>query len=263
MSDPLDPAAALEVAMEAARAAAIPLMSGFRDPGLVVEGKGDGSPVTAADRAGERVIREVLEGHFPRFDILGEEEGFEDRGSRYRWVVDPIDGTISYASGIPLFGTLIALEDRHLERVLLGVLNLPALGEMYAGGPGLGVRCGDTPLVIEEPPDPAEALLLIGDPCQFQMAECSDALSWLMERPLLRGYTDCFGHAMVLRGAAAAMVDPALNPWDVAASRALVEGAGGVFRLRPSAAPGRHDALLGAPRLVAALAEGLGWGDSG
>ena len=261
----LDLDKALEVAIEAAHAAGEQVLRRFRAADLSVENKGDGSPVSEADKAAERVIREILGGAFPGIDIFGEEEGFEDTGSSYRWVVDPIDGTLSFISGIPLFGTLIGLEDRATGQSVLGVIHLPALGETYAGGPGLGVRCNGADLVISDRPNEsgsnpfAAAIISAGDPLQFQNAGCGDDHARLSQHPLFRGYSDCFGHAMVLRGSVGAMVDPALAPWDLAATSALVRAAGGALFTRPSQLDGYTDAILGRPALVTALVDELGW----
>ncbi len=257
----------LATAVRAARDGAVPILEGFRSADLSRDDKGDGSPVTRFDRAGEVAIRQRLRAEAPDIDVLGEEHGSEDTGSRYRFIVDPIDGTLSFISGIPLFGSLIGLEDREAERMILGVINLPALGELYEGGPDLGVRCGDEVLRIDGgagadtsgESDFRSAIISAGDPLQFQRAGEMEAYRTLAERPLFRGYADCFGHALVLRGSVGAMVDPWLAPWDLAASRALVEGAGGTIFVKPCRDEGRFDVILGQPALVAQIAEQLGW----
>ena len=255
----------LQVAIEAAHAASEPILERFRAADLSVDNKGDGSPVSEADKAAEKIIRHILSGAFPSIDIYGEEEGFEDTGSTYRWVVDPIDGTLSFVAGIPLFGTLIALEERASGKSLLGVIHLPALGETYAGGRGLGVRCNETELAIREDQtvhsdNPfTSAIISAGDPLQFQHAGCAGDHAKLSLNPLFRGYSDCFGHAMVLRGSVGAMVDPALAPWDLAATSALIRAAGGAIFTRPSKLQGYTDAILGRPSLVRALVADLGW----
>jgi len=263
----------LQVAISAAQAAAVPILERFRAHDLKVDGKLDGSPVTEADKAAEAVIRAHLKEAFAEIDICGEEEGSEDSGSRYQWVVDPIDGTLSFLHGVPLFGTLIGLEDRHNGAGLLGVIHLPALGETYAGGRGLGVRCNgeELSLITSGDRDGGSAeeqsfqstLFSVGDPLQFELSGCLDDYKALANRPLVRGYTDCFGHAMVLRGAVGAMVDPGLAPWDLAASRALILAAGGAFFSRPSRQDGKADVILGRSDLVETLADDLGWANQG
>jgi histidinol-phosphatase len=258
----IDLRAALDVALEAARAAAVPILAHFRTPNLSADYKGDGSPVTIADQKAERAIREVLEARTPFFDILGEEEGFIDNGRRYRWIVDPIDGTISFSRGVPLFGTLIGLEDRDTGEHVLGVIHLPAIGETYSGGKGLGAWCGSERLSI---PDRgigeaySSALVGGGDPLWFAEAARENSHDLVSKLPLFRGCSDCFAHAMVLRGAFGANVDPGLAHWDLAATAALIPEAGGVVHSVPSSMDGKIDAIFGAPTLVEHLKDLLGW----
>ena len=258
----IDLRAALDVATEAALAASEPILRHFRTPNLSASHKGDGSPVTVADQQAERVIRQVLEARTPDFDILGEEEGFVDRGRRYRWVVDPIDGTISFSRGVPLFGTLIGLEDRETGRSVVGVIHLPAIGETYAGGQGLGAWCGGERLTIRDRSlgeAYESAIVGGGDPLWFTESARETSHEHVSKLPLFRGCSDCFAHAMVLRGAFGANVDPGLQPWDLAATAALIEEAGGALFTTPSAQAGKTDAILGAPTLVDHLVEVLGW----
>ena len=255
----------LQLGLRAVAAAEEPILRYFRSQDIGLIHKGDGSPVTLADKAAEAAIRHVLRAGTPEFDILGEEEGSLDRGRRHRWVIDPIDGTISFSRGIPLFGSLLALEDREEERSLLGIINLPALGETYSGGPALGTWCGEQRLTIQ---DSSKALqrgheadiIAAGDPLWFDQAGVGDDYAVLLKNNrLLRGYTDCFGHAMVLRGGLGAVVDPGLSFWDFAATTALIEGAGGAVWSRPSLLEGSTDLILGKPSLVEHLRIQLGW----
>jgi histidinol-phosphatase len=246
----------LRAAVEAAQAAAEPIRRYFRAADLGLERKADGSPVTAADRAAEAVVRARLaaapEG---ALDVLGEEEGFSGAGTRLRWVVDPIDGTRAFVRGIPLFGTMIGLEDTADGSALLGVIHLPILGITYAGARGLGATRNGAPIRL--PPSAAleESIIGTGDLAQFDAAGCRDAyLRLLSLHDFVRGYTDCFGHGLAIEGALGAMVDPALNPWDIRASQAIIEAAGGAVRLRPSKDAGKTDALLGNRALVERLA---------
>src|SRR5688572_23826277 len=102
----------LQLAVEAARSASEGILSGFRSEKLSAERKTDGSPVTVFDRNAEAAIRAYIGRHQPRnWPVLGEELGDDSQGSRYRWVVDPIDGTLAFSRGLPTFGTLLAFED--------------------------------------------------------------------------------------------------------------------------------------------------------
>lgn len=259
--EPLPLAEWLAVAVQAAQAPAPLLVDYFTRGRLAKENKRDGSPVTEADREAERIIRDRLARLSPKpYDILGEEHGLSGEGTRYRWVVDPIDGTRSFVRGIPLFGTIVALEDTVTHRSLVGVIYLPMLQATYAGARGLGSTCNGKPITVASGSTWQEAIVAIGDPLQFSAANCRAASQYLWDHcQCLRGYTDCFGHALVACGSVDVMMDPSLNPWDVLATQVLVEEAGGCVLLRPSAIPGRIDALFGNPALVHELASSLGF----
>lgn len=220
----LDLAQAARIAEAASEAARPEILSRFRR--VAVEIKQDGSPVTEADRAAERAIRAVLREATPEIGILGEEYGREGAAEGRAWLVDPIDGTLAFSRGIPLFGTLIALVEDGAP--LLGLIDLHTLRERYIGWRGGGVRCNGEPVRASERADLGSALVAHGDLfCfdQFGEAAAFEALARDVRR--LRGYTDCFGHAQVVRGAVDAMIDLSLNAWDAAATQVLVEEAGG------------------------------------
>jgi len=210
-----------EAAADRARAEVVP-----RFRGVSVEIKRDGSPVTEADRAAERAIREVLREATPEHRIVGEEYGEEGSADGPVWLVDPIDGTIAFSRGIPLFSTLIALLDE--GEPVLGLIDLPMLGERYVGWKGGGCFRNGAPTRVSQETDLSKAIISHGDPFAFELCGKRDAFLRLAERcPLLRGYTDAFGHALVLGGGVGAMVDTHLNPWDAAATQLLVPEAGG------------------------------------
>ncbi|MCQ3951100.1 MAG: histidinol phosphate phosphatase [Planctomycetes bacterium] len=241
-------AALAERAVDAARAEILPR---FRKVG--VETKADGSPVTEADRAAERAMRRVLQQGDPGAAILGEELGAEgDTARGAAWVIDPIDGTIAFARGIPLFSTLLArLED---GVPVLGVIDLPALGERTVGWTGGGVRRNGEPVRCSTASDLQRAMVAHGDGfCFVRAGEQEAYLRMARELPLFRGYTDGFGHAQVLAGAVDAMVDLDLNPWDAAATQALVPAAGGRCETIRYPEQGKIGLVFGAPALVEAL----------
>ena len=249
---------AAQVACQACDLARREILPRFRD--VDVEFKADGTPVTEADRAAERAIRGVLEAAYPDFGLLGEEYG-EGGGSDegLRWIVDPIDGTIAFSRGIPLFGTLIALlED---GQPVLGVIDLPALDERYVGWKGAGCRRNGQPVRVSQRSDLAQCLVGMGDRICFEWSGRQAGLERLLEAaPLVRSYTDAFGHAMVLSGALDVMVDCDLNPWDAAATQLLaVEAGGACVTLR--GARGKLDLIFGSPSLVEAIAEFMQAGD--
>jgi myo-inositol-1(or 4)-monophosphatase len=219
-----------------------------------VETKSDGSPVTEADRAAERAIRAALQESYPDFGILGEEYGAQDiEAGRPYWVVDPIDGTICYSRGIPLFSTLIALVSD--GQPVVGLIDLPALDERYLGFAGGGCERNGSPVQVSQAKEIEQAIISHGDPFCFDRAGQRDAfLRMASQIPMLRGYTDAFGHALVLAGAVDAMVDFDLNPWDAAATLCLAPAAGGrcVTRRQRN---GKLGVVFGSPALVDQLVE--------
>lgn len=237
----------LDVAMEAAWEGGRATLRWFQ-AATAVETKADGSPVTAADRESERIMRELLRRRFPGDGIVGEEAG-EDTGSTgRRWVLDPIDGTRSFVGGVPLYGVMVGLEAE--GRAVVGVLHFPALGETVSAATGLGCRWNgracrvsgkdrlENALVVTsgdarlaDPRDPAAGVSDPGlpDP-DGGLSRRVAGVSRLSPRvSTFRTWGDCYGYALVATGRAEAMLDPVLNIWDTVAARPVIEEAGGVF----------------------------------
>ncbi len=246
--------AALHSACAASDAAREEILPRFRD--VAVEWKQDGSPVTEADRAAERTIRRILQAAHPGFGLLGEEYGGDDaKADAPNWIIDPIDGTISFARGIPLFGTLIALVED--GRSTVGLIDLPALGERFAGRQGGGTTRNGQTVRCSEQTDLSRSIVSLGDPICFEWAGTREIYERIgREAPLVRGYTDAFGHAQVLAGGVDLMVDCDLNPWDAAATEVLVAEAGGRC-FRRDREKGKIDLIFGAPALVEQVAAWL------
>jgi len=252
---------ALSAAVAAANAAQSVLLEHFGRVDLGVEFKGDGSPVTMADKAAEREVRRVLGERTPELPVFGEEQGDDAPEADLTWVVDPIDGTISFVHGLRFFGTLIALWDRREDSVLVGVLNLPAMGEMFSAATGTGLLLNGAPHQTR-PRTEGRTLVGMGDRAQFLASSCGDEFALMCgAHPYVRGYTDAFGHAQVLQGGLDVMVDPGLKPWDLLASRCLLDEAGLTMRRRASQGEeGSEDAILGRAEEVDSMARLLGWG---
>jgi fructose-1,6-bisphosphatase/inositol monophosphatase family enzyme len=142
MSAPPVSEALLAEAIELAQRAGTMTLSWFQSSSLDVEQKSDGTPVTDADRTAEQLIRDHLSVHHPDDSIVGEEHGRREGTSTRRWYIDPIDGTRSFVHGVPLFATLVAVEDEH--GMAAGVIYLPALGETVAAGRGQGCIWNDS-----------------------------------------------------------------------------------------------------------------------
>ena len=248
----LDLERAAQVASHACDLARREIMPRFCD--VSVEFKADGSPVTEADRAAERAIRGVLESAYPDFGLLGEEYGENEAGREGpRWIVDPIDGTIAFSRGIPLFGTLIALLVD--DEPVLGIIDLPALDERYVGWTGAGCHRNGRRVRVSDRTDPTQCLASTGDRVCFEWSGRQAGLERMTaELPLLRTYTDAFGHSLVLSGAVDVMVDCDLNPWDAAATQILAVEAGGAC-VSLTSARDKLDLIFGNPALVERVAD--------
>lgn len=224
---------ALAFATDAARRAGELTLRHFRSPELAVRTKDDGSPVSVADREAERFLRERLAETYPDDGILGEEEGELEGRSGRRWILDPIDGTISFVHAVPLYGTLMALEED--GEVILGVASLPAIGETVAGARGLGARwyVGDAdpvPARVSATARLADAVVCTTSQHGLTEGGRKDGYERLVARAKHeRGWGDLFGHVLVATGRVDVMVDPLMSVWDNAALKPIVEEAGGSF----------------------------------
>jgi histidinol-phosphatase len=217
----------LEEIVEITETASRMALSYFRQP-ILIEMKENMTPVTVADKKTEEWIREELEKRFPDFGILGEEFGELSSKGDLVWTIDPIDGTRSFIRGIPLFGTLVGLLNKGTP--VLGVMVLPALDETYMAAEGTGAYCNGHQLHVSPTLALESALVGHGDTSCFEDAGKTKLLKSLIDKAgLARGYTDCFGHSLVLRGAMDAMIDPIVSIWDIAPIACLVNEAGGDY----------------------------------
>ena len=190
------------------------------------KGEGRYSPVTAADQGAEAAIRALIKAEHPDHGIMGEEHGHENPDARFTWVIDPIDGTKAFITGLPTWGTLIALNDR--GRPMLGLLDQPILGERFVGGPD-GAFLGKTRLKTRACPRLADAMLCATEPEMFSVGAEREAFERLARRVALRRFgTDCYAYAMLAHGFVDLVVEASLAPWDIQALIPIVERAGGV-----------------------------------
>jgi histidinol-phosphatase len=188
--------------------------------------KKDGSIVTIADREIEKAMRRRINEVFPDHAILGEEGGLEGDPSSPMWILDPIDGTNNYASGIPVFGNLIAL--RVEGRMEVGVINAPALGELYEAARGGGAFMNGQSIQVSEISSMTEATVCFGSYRRMLKRGYREQVENLvLSSRRDRSFGDFWGHMLVARGAVEAMAEPNLNIWDVAAVEVIVEEAGG------------------------------------
>lgn len=225
--------ARLEFALTAAREAGAITLKYFRENNYSVELKRDQSPVTIADREAEQHLRGRIAAAFPGDAILGEEFPELPGDSGFRWILDPIDGTKSFISGVPLYGTLIGVEFG--GRSVVGVIHIPALDETGYAAKGEGawiVRGGGAAVRarVSRTPHLADALFCTSEVKTFTKTgrrEAFDALERACR--LTRTWGDCYGYLLVASGRADVMVDPMMNVWDCAALQPIIEEAGGSF----------------------------------
>ena len=240
MDTPQPIADRLEFARTIAEEAGRLTLDYFRSDDLAVERKGDDSPVTAADRAAESLLRRRIEASFPGDAIVGEELGERPGTSPFRWVLDPIDGTKSFITGVPLYTTLVGLLEQtpEGEESVLGVIHAPALGEsVYAArGGGAWYEQGAgaaTPARVSSIDTLSDAVFLTSDVRDFTAGRSTDAfgayLALQNKARLARTWGDAYGYLLVATGRAEVMVDPVICLWDGAAVQPILEEAGGTF----------------------------------
>ena len=217
---------ALEAAVEAARAAGTIALKYFRG-GFEVALKADDTPVTQADREAEQAIVEILRRAFPDYGVLGEE--FGGSGSKdMRWIIDPIDGTKNFVRGIPIWATLIALEER--GEVTVGVIHNPVSGDLYTAVRGDGAFLNGERIRVSDVGRLDRAALLHAGLRTLRKAGCWEPFVRLVDATeRQRGFGDYVGYGLVAEGKAEVYVEVDLKPWDLAPCRLLVEEAGGRF----------------------------------
>ncbi len=199
-------------------------LAAFRAP-LQVAHKDDRSPVTAADRGIERVLRQAIAERYPTHGIFGEEEGQERVDAEQVWVLDPIDGTKAFASGNPLFGTLIGLLDRGVP--VLGICDAPALGERYAAARGGGATRNGQPLRARAERTLDEAVLYCTTPDPLRGVPGFAALQARVRWTSYGG--DCLAYGFLAAGGCDLIVDRGLKPYDWCALVPILEAAGAVL----------------------------------
>jgi histidinol-phosphatase len=218
----------LDVALELADIADAITLARFRAPDLRVDTKSDHTPVTDADRATEQALRDALQRLRPEEAIVGEEFG-GDGQAEWRWILDPIDGTINYANGVPVWATLIAL--MRGDRAVCGVVSAPALGRRWWAATGRGaftdsgqrIRVSRT-LALEE------AYVSFTDIRDFATRGGEAGFREVLNRArVVRAFGDFWSHMLVAEGVIDVAIEAWVNPWDVAAAQVILTEAGGRF----------------------------------
>jgi histidinol phosphatase-like enzyme (inositol monophosphatase family) len=217
----------LDFAVEAAQLAGA-FTLGYFNASPPVELKADRTPVTAADRGAEERLRQRIEQTFPTHGIVGEEYGEKTGTDPARWILDPIDGTFSFISGVPLYAVLIGFEWE--GEAVAGVIHLPALAETVYAARGLGCRWNGRPARVSNVRDISQARLVYAS-AKFAKKHGKGPE---FERLLAaagndRGWCDAYGYALVATGRAEIAVDPVMSLWDTAALYPVVTEAGGTL----------------------------------
>jgi histidinol phosphatase-like enzyme (inositol monophosphatase family) len=190
--------------------------------------KGKDNFVTEADIEAENFLRSRIAERFPEDSIIGEEGGERTGMSGRRWIIDPIDGTYAFVHGVPFYGVLLGVEIGGEPSV--GVINMPALGEVAYAARGLGCFCNGERARVSQTHALEDALLLstdFGSCARYGFGAAADELQ--RRASMRRTWGDCYGYVLVATGRADVMLDPAMNVWDCAALMPVVEEAGGTF----------------------------------
>lgn len=217
----------LDFGVEAAREAGEITLRYFRQK-FETRLKGKDNFVTQADVEAEEFLRRAINERFHGDAIIGEEGGESAGTSGRRWIIDPIDGTYSFVHGVPFYGVLLGVEVEGDPAV--GVVNIPALGEMVYAARGLGCYWNGERAQVSQTASLEDALLLstdFGSCARYGFGEAAEELQ--RRAAMRRTWGDCYGYVLVATGRADVMLDPVMNVWDCAALLPVLEEAGGTF----------------------------------
>ena len=211
---------------------------------ISVETKGDGTPVTIADRRIEELFRRAVERRFPGHGILGEEFGASASNGRYSWVVDPIDGTKSFAAGLLDWGIMVAFCIDN--EPVIGLVAQPVLHEVMIGTPS-GTRLNGKPVCVNEPASLSDAVLLLTSFTEYPQGAPRKQFDRLTRAVhITRDFGNCYQYLMVAAGWAHIALDPAMKPWDIKALIPIIRGAGGVITDYAGGDPNRGNSIIAA-----------------
>ena len=217
----------LKVAIAAAEAAGRVAMRAFGRK-VRVEHKADATPVTAFDRAAEEAARRVIARAFPYDGVLGEEFGTTRPGAEARWLIDPIDGTKSFIRGLPYWGTLVAREVG--GRVTAGVVHLPAMRHTIWAARGRGAFLDGRRIRVSRHSTLKRAYVLHGDLDLFVKHGVFNRMCPIARKgAIIKAIGDCPSYVWLASGRVEAMLEPEVDPWDIAAANVIIEEAGGRF----------------------------------
>lgn len=206
------------------------LTLGYFDRSLEIIDKADGSPVTVADREAEAYIRKAIERHFPTHGIHGEEHGVKEptAGCSYNWFIDPIDGTKSFIHGVPLYTNLLGLQRD--GRIVLGIIGLPALGQLMAAADGLGCTLNGRKVRVSAVSEVPRSVFLSSSVEHLERKGPGKGWKSLWNASKFnRTWGDGYGYVMVASGRAEAMFDGIVEPYDIAPMPVIMRESGGCF----------------------------------
>jgi len=199
----------------------------YFNTGIVPDRKENNDPVTIADREAEAFVRSQVEKHYPGHAIVGEEYGEQGTGHSFRWIVDPIDGTISFVQGVPLYGVLIALEIDGVVQV--GAAYFPPLDEMLTAGSGLGCWWNGRRARVSGVSKLSEACVVTSDFQHLEKKQAGITKRFEESGALLRTWGDAYGYLLVATGRAEVALDPRMDVYDCGPYPVIMKEAGGYF----------------------------------
>ncbi len=220
----------------------------FANNHLEVETKADDTPVTQADRNAEKVMRDMINKAYPTHGVIGEEFGEQDPDAEFVWVLDPIDGTKSFASGCPLFGTLIGL--LHEGKPAIGAINQPILNQ-FCYGDGVTTTCNGKRVSFRSTSQLEDVSLLTTDIKNIFLHQSGANFDKLAERvKLFRTWGDCYGYLLLATGWADVMLDPIMNPWDFLPIVPIITGANGAITAWDGSDPLKGNSIVAANKII-------------
>jgi histidinol-phosphatase len=233
----------IDFAMQISKKLSKYIFSFYQSSNIDIKEKQDETLVTKVDKESELIFRKEIEKYFPQDDVIGEEiKNNINTENEFIWTVDPIDGTYSFAHGMPLFGSMISLI--HNKEIIFGIVSFPALNEMIYAIKGQGClwkKANSENLVKSEVRTTSElkkALLCYTDTRYFIKNNCLNLLENLSQQAYdTKSWGDCFGNIMVATGRSDIMIDPMLGIWDIAPLKIIVEESGGLFIDRKTKQP--------------------------
>ena len=211
---------------------------------ISIDTKEDNTQVTIADIATEELIRKMIEKEFPDHGIIGEEFGTINESAEYKWVIDPIDGTISFICGAITFGTLISLLKN--GEPILGVFHQPILDELLIGDNKI-TQLNDVNVKVKDIDNLSDAILLTTDHLNVEKYQNIEKFEKLIRKvKLYRQWGDCYGYYLVASGFAHIMIDPIMSYWDTMALIPIINGAGGIITDYQGNDPVRGESIIAA-----------------